>query len=80
MMCGGFGWGWMWIGIVLLLLVVAALVVVIVRLFTLGSSSPSGAVSVPPSSARQIAEERLARGEISPEEFGAIARALERPS
>ncbi|MGX5772674.1 MULTISPECIES: SHOCT domain-containing protein [Microbacterium] len=70
----------MWISIVLLLLVLAALVVVIVRLFTLGPSSRSSTASAPSSSARQIAEERLARGEISPEEFRHIAGALERPS
>jgi putative membrane protein len=69
----------MWISIVLLVLVLAALVVVIVRLFTLGPPRSSTA-SAPSSSARQIAEERLARGEISPEEFGHIASALERPS
>lgn len=76
MMYGGFGWGWMWIGVILMLLVLAALIVLIVRLFTMGSSGRSGMTA--PSSARQIAEERLARGEITPEEFGQISRALER--
>ncbi|GAA1989737.1 hypothetical protein [Microbacterium pumilum] len=80
MMYGGFGWGWMWVGTVLLLLVLAALIVLIVRLFSTGFSARSGALPTPPNSARQIAEERLQRGEISPGEFGQIARALERPS
>ena len=81
MMYGGFGWGWTSL-IVVLLLVLAALIVLIVRLFTMGTPRGTGtdAGPVPRSSARQTAEERLARGEISPEEFGQIVRALDRPS
>ncbi|WP_194410997.1 SHOCT domain-containing protein [Microbacterium cremeum] len=80
MMYGSFGWGWMSLGIVLLLLILAALIVLIVRVFTMGTSRATGTGPAAPGSARQIAEERLARGEISPEEFGQIVRALERPS
>jgi len=74
----GFGWGWMWFGGILLLLILAALIVLIVRASMSGSSERVG--KVPPaltSSARQIAEERLARGEITPDEFRQIARALD---
>ncbi|MFB9646994.1 SHOCT domain-containing protein [Microbacterium terregens] len=75
----GFGWGWMWFGgILLLLLILAALIVLIVRASTAGSSGVPGQVPpAPTSSARQIAEERLARGEITPDEFRQIARALD---
>jgi putative membrane protein len=74
----GVGWGWMWFGGIVLVLILAALIVLIIRLFTWGASS-AGAQAKPASrsSARQIAEERLARGEISPDEFGQIARALD---
>ena len=57
---------------------IAALIVLIVRASTAGPSARPG--RVPPagaSSARQIAEERLARGEITPDEFRQIARALD---
>lgn len=74
----GFGWGWMWFGGVVLVLILAALIVLIVRSSATSTSSRVGP-GTPPSygSARQIAEERLARGEISPDEFRQIARALE---
>lgn len=74
----GFGWGWMWFGGVVLVLILAALIVLIVRASMTGSCSRVGSGTPPsPGSARQIAEERLARGEISPDEFRQIARALE---
>jgi putative membrane protein len=73
----GFGWGWMWFGGIVLLLILAALIVLIVRLFVAGDSSRVTMPPTPTSSARQIAEERLARGEITPDEFRQIARALE---
>ncbi len=74
----GPGWGWMWFGGILLLLILAALIVLIIRASTSGSSGHAGQVPpTPTSSARQIAEERLARGEITPDEFRQIARALE---
>ena len=73
----GFGWGWMWFGGIVLVLILAALIVLIVRLSTAGPSSRVGQMQPPPGAARQIAEERLARGEITPDEFRQIARALE---
>ena len=74
----GFGWGWMWFGGILLLLILAALIVLIVRASTGGSAGRTGQLpTAASSSARQIAEERLARGEITPDEFRQIARALE---
>lgn len=76
----GFGWvwGWMWFGGIILVLILAALIVLIVRASTAGTSSHNGqSPHAPASSARQIAEERLARGEITPDEFRQIARALE---
>ncbi|WP_442576655.1 SHOCT domain-containing protein [Microbacterium sp. F51-2R] len=74
----GFGWGWMWLGGILLLLILAALIILIVRMSTSGQSTGAGqAPRAAPSSARQIAEERLARGEITPDEFRQIARALD---
>lgn len=80
MMYGGsWGWGWMWFGIILLVLVLVALIVLLVRLFSMDSSRRTGVTPGwgSPSAARHIAEERLARGEISPEEFGHITRALD---
>ena len=73
-----FAWGWMWLGGILLLLILAALIVLIVRAFTSDTSSRGGGARPPSGSpARQIIEERLARGEITPEEFRQLARALE---
>lgn len=72
----GFGWGWMWFGGVMLLLILAALVILIVRATT-GSSMRGGQVPSATNTARQIAEERLARGEITPDEFRQVTRALE---
>ena len=73
----GFGWGWIWFGGVILLLILAALVVLIVRAGTAGSSARGGQLPSAPNAARQIAEERLARGEITPDEFRQVVRALE---
>lgn len=73
----GYGWGWMWFGVVVLLLILAALIVLVVRAFTVGASPRDARAAAPANSARQIAEERLARGELTPDEFRQIARALE---
>jgi uncharacterized membrane protein len=73
----GFGSGWMWFGGIVLVLILAALIVLIVRLFIVGGSPRAARGHAGTSSARQIAEERLARGEITPDEFGQITRALE---
>lgn len=77
----GWGWGWMWGGGILLLLILAALIVLIVRAFSSSASTSSGqGPKAPTSSARQIIEERLARGEITPDEFRQLARALDEHS
>jgi putative membrane protein len=73
----GFGWGWMWFGGVMLLLILAALIILIVRAGTAVSSARGGQTPSAANTARQIAEERLARGEITPDEFRQVARALE---
>jgi putative membrane protein len=68
----------MWLGGILLLLILAALIILIVRMSTSGQSTGAGqAPRAAPSSARQIAEERLARGEITPDVFRQSARALD---
>ena len=76
-----FGWGWMWFAGVVLVLILAALILLVVRAFIGGTSTRMG--QIPPTAggaARQIAEERLARGEITSDEFRQIARALEERS
>jgi putative membrane protein len=81
MMYGNFAGGWMWLGGILLLLILAALIVLIVRAFTSDTPSRGGGGRPPSGSpARQIMEERLARGEITPEEFRQLTRALEEHS
>jgi putative membrane protein len=75
------GWGWMWIGGSLLLLILAALIVLVVRAFSSDAPSRTGqGPKAPASSARQIIEERLARGELTPDEFRQLARALDEHS
>jgi putative membrane protein len=73
----GFAWGWMWFGGVVTILILAALIVLIVRTFTVGTTARDGKLPPQANSARQIAEERLARGELTPDEFRQVARALE---
>jgi len=73
------GWGWMWGGGLLLLLILAALIVLVVRAFSSSASTKPGQ-KAQTSSARQIIEERLARGEITPDEFRQLARALDEHS
>lgn len=80
----GYGMGWGWILIPFGLLALAALIVLVVRSFTAGPSGPPGppgSPGQPPrSDARAIAEERLARGEITPDEYREIRRALDETS
>ncbi|MGR2752694.1 SHOCT domain-containing protein [Agromyces arachidis] len=77
----GYGMGLGWIPVVLLGLLVlgalAATVVLVVKAVS-GSNAPPhhGPGSAQPP-ARAIAEERLARGELTPDEFREIVRALE---
>ena len=82
MMYGAWGWGWTEIAVtVLLLLILSLLILQTVRLFSqrpADSVDSTGSRGPAPGSARRIAEERLARGEISPEDFAQIVRALER--
>jgi putative membrane protein len=73
----GVGWGWMWFGGVMLLLILAALIILIIRAGTPGSSPRREQWTPSANTARQIAEERLARGEITPDEFRQISRALD---
>ncbi|WP_448006386.1 SHOCT domain-containing protein [Agromyces bauzanensis] len=77
----GYGMGWGWILILFGLLALAALIVLVVRSFTAGSSGPPGSPpshgQPPRTDARAIAEERLARGEITPDEYREIRRALD---
>lgn len=81
----GYGMGWGWILILFGLLAVAALVVLVVRSFTAGPPSPPPGQppthgQPPGSNARAILEERLARGEVTPDEYREIRRALDETS
>lgn len=84
----GMGWGWIWVVLLVLLVLgaIATLIVLLVKATTSGGPSaqgPSAPGHVPDagrSPARAIAEERLARGELTPEEFREIVRALEEGS
>ena len=75
---GGMGCssGWGWVFLLLLLVGVAAVTVALVRLRTAGRSeqTPGGAGR---SSARQILDERFARGEIDADEYQQRVRQLE---
>jgi putative membrane protein len=64
-MMGGWGMGWVWIWPVLVLVGLAILAYVGVRLAQGGRSAPPGDAST----ARQILDERYARGEIDEEEY-----------
>ena len=75
------GWSWIWVLVAVLL--IASIIVLVILLATRATSSPPH----PPtehrgplpgrSNARAIAEERLARGEITPDEYREIRRALD---
>lgn len=74
----GPGYGWLW-GLILVVLL-AALVYVAVRLATRPHAAVAGvAPAAAPSSsaARQILEDRLAKGEIEPDEFRDRVKALD---
>jgi putative membrane protein len=78
----GMGGWWMWILAVLIpLLIVAGIIVMIVLLVRSGGSSgrgpsaPSDTTYTDP--ARRLLEERLARGEITPEQFRELLNTLE---
>lgn len=86
----GMGWGWIWVVLLVLLVLgaIAALIVLLVKATSSGGASgprpgPSGhgyAPGAAHSPARAIAEERLARGELTPDQFREIVRALEEGS
>ena len=85
----GYGMGWGWLLGFLLLIAVAALIVLVVRSFTAGPPGQSGTPSPPGApgysvpangTARVIVEERLARGEITPDQYREIIRALDEGS
>ncbi|SOC50151.1 putative membrane protein [Blastococcus aggregatus] len=68
----GMGMGWMWLFWVLLILGVVLLAVVAVRAFGGGvtrSDRGDGRMSQERSRARQVLDERYARGEITTEEY-----------
>ena len=68
----------MWVGGILILLSSAILIALVVWAFSFRASSPPGQPpKAPASAARQIIEERLARGEITADEFRELARALD---
>lgn len=83
----GYGMGLGWVLVLLGLLILAALIILVVRSFTAGSSTgwhgpPSQHGWQPPgrSNARAILEERLARGEVTPEQYREIVRTLDETS
>ena len=85
----GFGWIWGALGFLLLIGALVALILLVVRQGnrpapgshqpppSMGPGAQGGAVGPARGNARAIAEERLARGEITPEEYREIVRALD---
>lgn len=71
------GFGWMWLFGLLVLVGIALLIFVAVRALGGGISGRSAAAAPGRSAARQILDERLARGELSTEEYHERRRILE---
>jgi putative membrane protein len=76
----GYGMWWMWIpGLLLPILIVAGIVVLIVLAIrssgSAGRSQATGPTELDP--ARRILEERLARGEITPEQYRELRSTLD---
>lgn len=71
------GFGLMWLFGLLMLVGIALLIVVAVRALGGGISGRSGAAAPGRSAARQILDERYARGELSTEEYRERLRTLE---
>lgn len=70
----GYGMGLAWVGLFFALLILAALIVLVVRSFTAGSHGGPGGH---PGSARAILEDRLVRGDITPDQYREVVRALD---
>ncbi|WP_139003359.1 SHOCT domain-containing protein [Arthrobacter crystallopoietes] len=73
---GGFGMGLMWIFWVLLIVGLVLLIILLVRLLVGGMES-QGRRSPGRGEARNILAERLARGELTPDEYRERLRALD---
>jgi putative membrane protein len=76
----GFGGWWMWIPAVLIpLLIVAGIIVMIVLVVRSGESAGRGSTGLSDTTdpARRLLEERLAHGEITPEQFRELLNTLE---
>jgi putative membrane protein len=81
----GYGMGGMWLWWLFGLLLVVGLVllaVLVVRSLAggTGSGAPSAPGPLPPSQAREILDERYARGEVSTEEYHERLRSLDQRS
>ncbi|NKX53347.1 SHOCT domain-containing protein [Arthrobacter mobilis] len=85
-----FEMGWAWVFALLLLAIIALLATLVVRAFTAGTSRPgpewamaghSGGRVLPPprSPARQILDQRFARGELSVDEYNEHLKVLGEP-
>jgi len=72
---GSWGWGGMFFGLIMMIVFIALIagaIVLVVRLTGLGSSSGAGGAN----KARQILDERFARGEIDKEDYEERKRVL----
>ncbi|HSK56041.1 MAG TPA: recombinase family protein, partial [Jiangellales bacterium] len=74
---GGFGMGWMWLWWLLLLVGVVVVVVGLTLAWRSGDRSRGAGTARGPSSAREVLDERFARGEIDEEEYRARRRVLD---
>jgi putative membrane protein len=74
---GGFGMGWMWLWWLLLLVGVVVVLVGLMLAWRSGDRFRGGGTAPRPSSAREILDERFARGEIDEEEYRARRRVLD---
>lgn len=74
----GWGGGWMWLWTLLLLAGIITLIVVAIIGLTRGFSSPDARVGGR-SKAREVLDERYARGELTTEEYHERLEELKRP-
>jgi putative membrane protein len=77
-MMWGDGWNmsWMWLFGLLLLVGITLLIVLAVRAFGGGIRSGGGSEAASPSRARQILDERFAKGELTAEQYREQVRVL----